>query len=300
MSSIHFAGEALSNEKFMGRTSAIQKDMHSTSTQISTDKKYQHLYDMRQESLGIALSQADLVKKHQQNSAMLDEVMFKSNEASEQLDKIQKYIAQQSRDWNTIDPKESRAGVDLRSFGTEMLQALSSMLNAKSNYDQTYMFSGQDTNTAPVDLNDATDFYKGSAEKLYFTYEGQKIEFSFLANNKFQQNDLVQKLKDLSTGIGDVSETDITNLSTALDATAKDLISQKRAFDEKVKEIKALQDQEKERKEQSIEVYNTQTKLSEVERAEKTVDMMKQGQKLQALFKCFQIISSSNFINFMR
>ena len=179
---------------------------------------------------------------------------------------------------------------DLAALAGDWLDALGELLNSQSG--DSYLFSGQATDRAAVDLS-LDEVYVGSSEALRFTTEtGRAIALSVTADDPGIQN-LVAGLKALATA------TDTSAISAAYDQIGEGLSGVASAQEALSARTNALNDYQARLDTQIATLETLSVELSGADLAEATVTVTNYQTQLETLYSTLAALSQVKLIDFL-
>ncbi len=179
---------------------------------------------------------------------------------------------------------------DLATLAGDWLDALGELLNSQAG--DRYLFSGQATDRAAVDLG-LDDVYIGSSEALRFTTEtGRAIDLSVTAEDPGIQN-LISGLKALATA------TDTSAISDAYDQIGEGLSGVASAQEALSARTNALNDYQSRLDTQIATLETLSVELSGADLAEATVTVTNYQTQLETLYSTLAALSQVKLIDFL-
>ncbi len=295
---VYFNSNALSNEYTKEAVGKMQTSMDEIQKQIDTAKQYEHFYDLSFSETKNLLHQAQVIEEDHQNVAILKEGLHKTNEMSAQLDQLLRVLQDGLVSWQKLDgtiKNENNKNLETtrKSFAKDMLSNFEVILNKRSEYDGTYLFSDEDVDTKPIDLSessDATNYYKGSKRNVLFTYNEQEIELNFNAGNESIKN-LVTLLKGIRDGTQNTDEV----FDKLKEGTDKVIVS-KKEVDAKSKSIKVYLDHEEISLATNVDMYDVKTRTDNVLTL---TDLTRIASDLQAIYTSNKILLSTKLVDYL-
>lgn len=288
---VYFNSSALNHEYTKSAIGKMQTTMDGIQKQINTAKKYEHFYDLPFSEAQNLLYQAHVIENDYQSVSILKEGFYKINEMSTQLDQLQNVLRNGLLSWqdqynleNNVKDKE------IKRFGENMLKNFETILNKRSEYDGTYLFSGEDMGTKPVNFSE-DNYYKGSKYNVSFTYGEGEIELDFNAGDKSISN-IVTLLKNMKEGLQKNTGEVFDKLKSGLDQ----IIESKKGVDLKSRYIKERLEHEETFLSENIDKYNAKTKTDNILAL---TDLMDMANNLQAIYTSNKVLLSTRLVDFL-
>ena len=183
---VNFVSTATSNLRTQRDINDVLTQRDEAVRQIKTKKKFENIYDASaseasdmvniQESIDVQKKEAEII---QRGSRRIDEM-------SGELDNLRKYLNNKLSAWQKF-AKWKEGGFTQekqKDFAEKLLKGMEVFLNKRSIYDGTYLFSGENMDTKPVNLSgsvDSDNYYLGSKYDMSFTYGDNQIKLDFNA-----------------------------------------------------------------------------------------------------------------------
>ena len=287
---VYFNSNALNNEYTKRAVNKVQTSMDRIQTQINTGKQHEHFYDLSFTEATNLLYNTNAIEEGHQEVSILREGLYKTNEMSQQLQQLQHILRDGLSSWQTKYNREGNIVTteEMKKFANNMLGNFETILNKRSGYDGTYLFSGEDVDIKPIDINEK-NYYRGSKHNILFTYNEQEVELDFNAGDK-SISDMVAFLKDMKNGenYGEVFD--------KLSAGVKQIIESKREVDLKSHDIKRYLDREETLLAQNIDKYNGKIETNNISAL---TDLTRISGNLHAIYVSNKMLLSTKLVDFL-
>ena len=287
---VYFNSNALNNEYNKQVVSKMQTSMDRIQTQINTGKRYEHFYDLSFTETKNLLYKASAIKEGHQEVSILREGLYKINEMSAQLGQLQHILRDGLLSWQKKYGHDNRVTEEeMKKFANNILDNFETILNKRSDYDSTYLFSGEDVDIKPINI-DEKNYYRGSKHNILFTYNEQEIELDFNAGDESISNmvSFLQKMKSGTENSGEVFD----KLKNGVDQ----IIKSKRKVDLQSHDIKQHLDHEETLLVQNLDKYNAKMETNNISAL---TDLTRISGDLHAIYVSNKILLSTRLVDFL-
>ena len=206
---VNFIGTALINQHIQDSVGSKLTKMGEITKQVDTQRKYEKLYKFSppeaNEVVNISLS----IFNQQSNLEVLQKGLRRTNEMSNELDGLRKYLKKQLKSWQEqANPTNNFTDQQKKEFASNLLSELENFLNKTSIYDGTFLFSGESVDTRPISTSNRNvnqdNYYNGSTQNVVFNYNSKQTKLDFNAGDKSVKSlvELFSRVKNLGGNAG--------------------------------------------------------------------------------------------------
>jgi hypothetical protein len=286
---VNFIGTAALNQRTERNINDVSTQMNEAGRQVHTGKKFENIYDASaseasdmvniQESIDVQKKDADILQK---SSRRIDEM-------SDSLAGMGKYLRGKLSDWQKSangamsDDFTPKKQVD---FAEKLLKEMEGFLNKKSIYDETYLFSGENMDTKPVNLSgnvDSDNYYSGSKHDMSFTYGDNQMKLDFNAGDSS-----IKSIVELFVGVKNNSVGDKNNIFTKFEKCIESFVDAKERIDLKSRELRQFSDMQRVNIEKGTKSYSD---IAGVEEYTGIIKLSQISQRLSEIFSSIRTLS---------
>ena len=288
---VNFVSTATSNLRTQRNINDVLTQRDEAGRQIQTGKKFENIYDASASEASDMVSIQESIDVQKKDADMLQKSFRKIDEMSDSLDGMGRYLRGKLNDWQ----KSANGAMSddftqekQKYFAEKLLKEMEGFLNKRSIYDETYLFSGENMDTKPVNLSgnvDANKYYLGSNYDMSFTYGDNQMKLDFNAGDSS-----IKSIVELFVGVKNNSVGDKDNIFTKFVRCIEDFVDAKERVDSKSKELKQFSDMQKVNIEKGTKSYDD---IAEVHEHTGYIELSRISKRLTEIYSSIAALSKS-------
>ena len=297
---VNSIGTALANQHLQDSIGSKLSRMDDIEKQVQTHKKHEKIYEYSPQQANEVMNIGLAIFEQQSNFDVLEKGLRRTNEMSDELDGLRKYLQKQLKSWQeqenpSNNPSNNFSDTQKEKFASDLLSGLENFLNKRSMYDGRFLFAGESVDTKPISTkNSSTDennYYKGSLQNVVFNYNSKQIELEFNAGDK-SIKDLVALFSNIKNNGANADGEVFQNFEKCVN----DLVDAKKRIDSTSSDLLQFKEIEKSNLEKSQASYKN---LTFIEESQALIHLEQVSQQLTALYTSLKY-QSSKLLDFLR
>jgi flagellin-like hook-associated protein FlgL len=261
---VNFISTAALNQRTEKNINEVLTQRNEAGRQIQTGKKFENIYDASASEASDMVNIQESIDVQKKEAEILQRGFRRIDEMSDSLDDMGKYLKSKLADWQKYASgamSDDFTQDKQKDFAEKLLKGMEIFLNKRSIYDKTYLFSGDNMDTKPVNLSGSVDpdkYYLGSKYDMSFTYGDNQIKLDFNAGDSS-----IKSIVELFVDVKNNSAGDKDDVFVKFEKCVEEIVGAKERIDFKSKDLKQFSDMQKVNIENGIKSYDDIAKVHE-------------------------------------